>query len=208
MNLDAIVELDKRGRSFGTQGNLFEYRADPKLTASENRQLNGYAIVFNRFSQDLGGFIEQVAPEAVNRMLRDGSDVGSLIDHDWHYILGRRNAGNVRYEKDTFGLRVITDPSKTTYAADLIENIQQRIVSGMSFGFITLEDQWDFKSDPPRRTLLDLKIPETSIVARPAYLDTSVGVRAFQEVAKYHGAWKPSLAFRERELRAREANRR
>jgi uncharacterized protein len=202
-----LLEFDRRGRDIGA-GTVFQYRADPKLAATEGRQLRGYAIVFNRTSQDLGGFVEQVAPEAVQRTLREGADVFSLFNHDWAYVLGRSSAGTMRMMNDPYGLQMVTDPPDPVYPANLIESVRRRDITSMSFGFQTLEDHWDWDQEIPLRTLLDIRLIEGSIVPRPAYLDTTVGVRAFMEIAKHHGRpWRPSMAFRERDQRAKEVQR-
>ncbi len=46
------------------------------------RIIEGYAIVFNELSEDLGGFREVIEPQAVNQELIDKSDIFYLYNHD------------------------------------------------------------------------------------------------------------------------------
>src|SRR4030095_5797375 len=76
--------------------------------------IRGYAIVYNRLSELLGFFKEQIAPEAVTRTLTEGVDLRAVIDHDSRAVLGRLKAGTLRVETDAHGLRVeIHPPNKT-----------------------------------------------------------------------------------------------
>lgn len=170
------------------------------LTASEARRIKGYALVFNRLSEDLGGFREQIAPEAVLRTLREGLDVRALFNHNPEIVLGRTKAGTLRLDKDPHGLAVTIDPPDPVNPPNLLESIRRGDISGMSFSFRTLEDSWDFKTDPPTRTLLDMIVREVSPVTFPAYSDTSIAVRSMDDAARLVG-WKPSMGFRERLLR-------
>ena len=54
---------------------------------TEDMIVEGYAILFNTLSDDLGGFKEIIAPNALNGV--DISDVKCLINHDFSYVIGR-----------------------------------------------------------------------------------------------------------------------
>lgn len=152
--------------------------------AADSRRIRGMAIVFNALSEPLAGgmFREQIAPEAVDRTLRRGLDVRALIDHDPSKILGRTKAGTLRLDKTAQGLQVTIDPPDTTVARDLIESIGRGDVTGMSFGFRSLEDRWDQKTDPPTRTVLDMEMFDVSVVTYPAYPQTDVAVRSLRDL--------------------------
>jgi uncharacterized protein len=144
------------------------------------RIIRGYAIVFDRLSENLGGFRESIAPSAVDRTLKDGIDLRALVDHDSARILGRLSAGTLRVEKDANGLRVEIDPPATSSGQDIVESIRRRDVQGMSFAFRTMPegDDWDFKTDPPTRVVTDMLVREVSIVTWPAYPQTEVALRS------------------------------
>lgn len=155
-----------------------------RLAVGESRRIRGMAIVFNALSDQLGGsagFRERIAPEAVDRTLRNGLDVRALIDHDPSKIIGRTRAGTLRLDKTSQGLQVTIDPPDTTAARDILQSIERGDVTGMSFGFRTINDEWDLKVNPPVRTLTDMEVFDISIVSFPAYPQTDVGLRSLTE---------------------------
>jgi hypothetical protein len=147
-------------------------RVDP----SGDRKLTGHAIVFNRKSLDLGGFKEIILPEAVERTLSEALDVRALVDHEAGRILGRTRAGTLRLRSDGRGLAVEIHPPNTTNARDILESIDRGDVSGMSFSFRTLKDDWRMEDGEVIRDVSDMRMHEVSIVSFPAYPDTDVHV--------------------------------
>lgn len=147
-----------------------------------SRVIRGYAIVFNKLSENLLFFREQIDPAAVDRTLKEKIDLRALVDHDPARILGRLTAGTLRVEKDGHGLQVEIDPPETTSGQDIVESIRRRDVTGMSFAFRTLKDLWDETTEPPTRTVLDMEVREISVVTFPAYPQTEVALRALQAV--------------------------
>lgn len=162
--------------------------AECRAEASDNgRKIRGYAIRFGDLSVDLGGFKEYIAPEAVDRTLNEGLDVRALVDHDSAKVIGRTRAGTLQLRKDSKGLRIEVEPDdEISYARDIMRAVARGDVSGMSFGFRALEDEWDYEGKLPIRTVTDMRISEISIVTFPAYTATDVQVaqrslQAFQE---------------------------
>lgn len=158
---------------------VLERRAylDCRIEADGARHLKGYAIRFHALSLDLGGFQEQIAPEAVDRTLRDATDVRALVDHDSGKVIGRTRAGTLTLSKDSKGLRVDIEPdTEISYARDIMRAVARGDVSGMSFGFRVLEEAWDFEEDPYLRTVLDMELREVSVVSFPAYPSTDISV--------------------------------
>jgi HK97 family phage prohead protease len=144
---------------------------------SSLRKLNGMAIVFNALSVDLGGFREIIDPAAVDRALNEASDVRALVDHDTGKVLGRTRAGTLTLRKESRGLRAIIEPdTEISYVKDLMRSVARGDVSGMSFGFRVLEDEWNYDAKVPVRTVTDMKLSEVSIVSFPAYEQTDVNV--------------------------------
>jgi HK97 family phage prohead protease len=138
--------------------------------------LRGYAIVFNRPSLDLGFFREIIAPEAVDRTLKERVDLRALVNHNDDLVLGRLTAGTLRVEKDAHGLAVEIDPPAARQ--DIVESVRRRDVTGMSFAFRALDDRWDESTNPPTRTVLDMLVREVSIVTFPAYPQTDAALRS------------------------------
>lgn len=173
--------------------------------------LTGYPIVFHSLSQDLGGFKERILPEAVDRTLRAGTNVDALLDHrrETSHILGSTDSGLLRLTKDREGLKVRITPPDTTAVRDAITVIQAGLVKGMSFAFRVWPDgaEWDDEDGIFVRTIKDMEFSEVSIVVNPAYLDTQISARNAAvdaaALAEYRAqAWRPSLAFRTRQVRA------
>jgi HK97 family phage prohead protease len=164
--------------------------------------IEGYASVFNSDSEDLGGFIEQVAPGAFKASLAAGDDVRALIDHDPSRIIGRSKAGTLELSEDATGLHVRIHPPNTQVARDLMESIDRGDISGMSFGFVTRKDAWDYKAQPMRRTILDAALCDVSPVTYPAYPETSVAMRSLEK-ARAEAAGLKRLADATAELEKR-----
>src|SRR5699024_1993202 len=78
--------------------------------------ISGYALKYDTWSQDLGGFVETIDKRALDKA--DLSDVRCLIDHDSSRILGRTKSGTLELEKDDIGLRFECTLPNTTYARD------------------------------------------------------------------------------------------
>lgn len=155
--------------------------------------LEGHAAVFNRPSEDLGCFVEQIDPGCFSRSLREKADVRALVDHDPSRILGRTKPGTLILEEDAEGLLARIFPPDTTAGRDVVESVRRGDLDGMSFAFRTLKDSWDYEKKPPLRTLLDVDLYDVSVVTYPAYPDTSVALRSLarhegREIAEAHEA--------------------
>lgn len=162
-----------------------------RAEASDNgKRIKGYAIRFDVQSVDLGGFKEIIDPAAVDRTLSEGLDVRALVDHDSGKVIGRTRSGTLSLRKDSKGLRVDIEPDdEISYARDIMRAVSRGDVSGMSFGFRTLEDEWNYEGKIPLRTVTDMRISEVSIVTFPAYQQTDVQVaqRSLQAALQAHG---------------------
>jgi HK97 family phage prohead protease len=163
-----------------------------KLTGvdQEAKTLRGLAAVYNSDSEDLGGFIERIAPGAFKRSMNAAQDVRAFWSHDSRLLLGRRSNGTLRLNETSQGLEVEIDLPDTGFARDLAELTRRGDLDQMSFGF-TLpshsSDSWEPHESNPRlkrRTIHDLVLHEVSVVSVPAYPETSVAIRSMQEHRK------------------------
>ncbi len=178
-------------------------QAGAAIAADGLRKMRGYAVVFDSMSEDLGGFRELISPDAVDRTLKDALDVRALVNHDHGKVLGRTTAGTLELVKDRKGLRVLIEPDlEISYAADAMRSVARGDISGMSFGFRVVEDDWNFDAPMAIRTVLDMRISEVSVVAWPAYTATNVeaAVRAMRDARP---RYQPSLATLQRIHRQR-----
>ena len=142
----------------------------------------GYAAVFNQLSEDLGGFRERIAPGAFTKAL--GDDVRALFNHDPNIVLGRTRAKTLRISEDQKGLAIEIDPPQTPVALALMESLRRGDVSQMSFGFQTVNDQWDMIDGAMVRTLMEVRLFDVSPVTYPAYPQTEAALRSLDEFRK------------------------
>ncbi len=152
----------------------------PDVRATDNgRTIGGYAAVFNSRA-NIGGYFEEViAPGAFDDALMQ--DVRALVDHDTGRVIGRTKAGTLRMKQDDMGLAVEIDLPDTSDGRDLATLIERGDVSGMSFGFVVTKETWDETMEPPMRTIQALDLREVSVVAFPAYDDTSIAMRSLEK---------------------------
>ena len=156
--------------------------------AQNGRTIGGYAAVFNSTADIGGSFREVIAPGAFAGAM--SADVRALIDHDSGRVIGRTTAGTLRLKEDDTGLSVEIDLPDTTDGRDLAVLMERGDVSGMSFGFIVTKQTWDETGPIPTRTIEAVDLREVSVVAFPAYDDTSIALRdldsARKETRKHH----------------------
>lgn len=155
--------------------------------------IRGLGIVYNRLSQDLGGFRERIMPGAFDKILgrqRGRVDLVSYFNHDPNMMLGRESAGTLEVTGDTQGVRYVVTPPSTR--ADVMELVSRRDVKGSSFAFQVGRDGESWTSDaagPIREIREAAGLFEMGPVVSPAYVQTSaaVGLRSLE-------AWKRSIA--------------
>ena len=156
-----------------------EIRAMETIKAVDDEQMivEGYALRFNTLSNDLGGFVETISPEALKEA--DLSDVRCYFDHDTSKVLGRTTSETLELNVDDEGLYFRCQLPNTSYSKDLYENIRLGNINQCSFGFILDEDGDSFeKRDSDglfKRTIRKIQsLFDVSIVTYPAYNDTDV----------------------------------
>jgi HK97 family phage prohead protease len=150
----------------------------------KGKKIIGRPVLFNAESENLGGFVEIIAPNAFSEHLSlNELDVKALYEHDRKLLLGRTTSGTLTIQEDNQGLLVEIDPPDTQTARDLLVSIERGDISGMSFGFITEVDEWDYSRDPALRTVIKAKLLEVTVTSDPAYKQTDVQVaqRSFNQ---------------------------
>lgn len=144
--------------------------------------LFGYASVYNRYSQNLGGFVEQVAPGAFKKSIGDRTAVIARYNHDDNYLLGTTEAETLRLLDDETGLGYEVDLPDTTSGRDIAFLSKRGDLRYSSFAFYTRDDEWDVTEQGfPLRTLKAVELVDVAPVNTPAYLDSSAGVRSLAE---------------------------
>ncbi|MDP6077926.1 MAG: HK97 family phage prohead protease, partial [Acidimicrobiales bacterium] len=141
----------------------------------------GYASVFDQMSQNLGGFLERVAPGTFRSTLKQ-ADVRALFNHEPDHLLGRSGAGTLRMEEDDKGLRYEIDLPATTLGHDVAALLRRGDISGSSFGFRTIADEWGETEDGyPLRTLTEVALRDVGPCSFPAYEASEASLRCLAE---------------------------
>ncbi len=155
-----------------------EKRAFPvELRVADDHKIIGHAAIFNRWSEDLGGFKERISPGAFAKAL-ETSDVRALWNHDPNIVLGRTKSGTLKLEEDSRGLKVEIDPP--SWADGYMETIKRGDVSEMSFAFVVSDTGEEWEDN--KRTINEFaQIFDVCPVTYPAYPQTDVKIRSLIE---------------------------
>ena len=153
---------------------------------STGKQLEGYALMFNQPSKDLGGFVEQIDPKALQNT--DLSQVLFLNDHNFNQPIAKVGSG-LTLDVDDQGLHFVVDiDDSVSYEADLYNLIQKGVVTSMSFGFELPDDgsgeQWteDTATGVVTRLITNIQtLYEISAVSIPAYDASTVATRSYEK---------------------------
>jgi HK97 family phage prohead protease len=149
----------------------FEVRAE-----GDGMTFTGYASVFNSPSEDLGGFVEYVAPGAFRRSLQSRNEVKLLWNHDAGEPLASLRGGTMSLVEDNRGLKVTAQLPNTSRGRDVAELLRTKVIDTMSFGFNVIRDSWS--TDGKTRTLESVRLFEVSVVSFAAYPATTAQVRS------------------------------
>ena len=157
------------------------FSADLRAIRTEegDGQIEGYSAVFNKYSEDLGGFREKIKPGAFAEALKT-SDARALFNHDPNIVLGRQSAGTLELKEDKKGLFMRVKPPKTQRAEEIMASIQRGDITQQSFGFTIAEDSWRTSEKYGEvRTIEKIgRLFDVSPVTFPAYPDTKVALRS------------------------------
>lgn len=107
----------------------------------------------------------------------DMSDIIFLYDHKGN-VLARKSNGTLIVEPDAHGLFVAADLSKSVAARNMYEEIQNGLVTKMSWAFKVREDAYDRQTHT--RTIKRIqKVFDVSAVSRPANFSTDISARSW-----------------------------
>lgn len=148
-------------------------------STSESRHIEGYAIVFNSLSNDLGGFREIIEQGAITDELIKNSDILCLMNHDIKRgVLARsyQGRGSLKLDIDEHGLHYSFEAPKTALGDEVLEGIRRGDISKCSFAFVCGEDNWtkDENGEYIRHVKKIKNLYDVSLVYHPAYEGTEV----------------------------------
>lgn len=160
--------------------------------------------------------IERIAKGTFDRTIREDQDVRGLKNHNPDQMLGRTASGTMTLSVDKVGLVFRIDPPDTQAGRDTVAEIRRGDISGSSFSFQILVEEWrEELADPDEpdglkitiRTIKDVRLFDTGPVTFPAYTGTDSAVRGCgmcvrtedaDDVRKARDAWRTRLADRNR----------
>ena len=146
-----------------------------------NHRIGGYAAKFDKLSQNLGGFVEQIQRGFFDKS-RDAAWSGVMARYNHELLLATTAAGSLRLGIDDTGLDYELDLLDDVASERVRKLVERGDVSQSSFAFYTHEDDWGMTEQGfPMRTLITGTLVDVAPVDQPAYLDTSTGLRSLAE---------------------------
>lgn len=143
--------------------------------------IHGYASVFNKDSENLGGFVERIDPHAFDSVL--DNDVRCLFNHDPNVVLGRTKSETLKLAVDDNGLKYEYEQPDTQAARDLTTLMERGDIAESSFAFEVEEEEWDTGENGIKTRLIKKvkRLHDVSPVTYPAYPDATVAKRSLKE---------------------------
>lgn len=118
--------------------------------------------------------------EVIDRHALDEADMSDVImqyDHNGK-VLARQSNKTLIIEPDDKGLFVCADLSKSQASKELYEEINNGLVTRMSWAFTVAEESYN--KDTRTRTILKVKkVYDVSAVSIPANQDTEISARSY-----------------------------
>jgi HK97 family phage prohead protease len=132
----------------------------------------GHAAVFDKLSENLGGFQERINKNAFDDVL--DNDVRAFFNHDPNHLLARSTSGTLRLSTDNEGLKYEFDVPDTTTGRDLLVSMKRGDITQSSFAFTVEDDSWEVENGMDVRTINKVKrLYDVSPVSIPAYPDAN-----------------------------------
>lgn len=155
----------------------------------DSRIVEGYAVVFNSQSEDLG-FYETINPAAITEEVLMRSDVFCLFNHDQDKVLARSKygTGSLQLQLDEQGLKYTFQAPNTDIGNSLLEYLKRGDIDSSSFAFTVSTDEgsevWTTGTDGRQyREILKIdELHDVSPVWNPAYSSTSVSQRTLDKL--------------------------
>ena len=189
MRRSMLPEVERRE----TPLTLTDFTIRAAATENSDPVFTGHAAVFDSRTA-IGnpltwGFYEEIASGAFTKTLKEG-DARFLVDHDTSKLVARISSGDLRLEEDKVGLSADADlDQEVSYVRDLTRNVEKRRITGMSFGFRVVKDDWltetvstsdGQEADVEVRIIREVELFEVSAVTFPAYEETDAALRAIR----------------------------
>ena len=102
-------------------------------------------------------------------------------------------------------MRFELTPPNTTIGKDLLVSVSRGDITGMSFGFIASQEEWNFDVEPCQRTVKKAELFEVTVTSIPAYPESSVEIAKRSMVAAKEKTQEHSTALLKQWLDVMEA---
>ena len=141
--------------------------------------VEGYATTFNK-PYELYEYDGIKYYEVINRNALDDADMSDVImqyDHEGK-VMARQSNNTLTIQPNDHGLFIRADLSKSNASKELYEEINNGLVTRMSWAFSVAEDKYN-KETRTREILKVKKVYDVSAVSIPANQDTEISARSF-----------------------------
>lgn len=176
MGVDELRNADQR-----RAGSLVFAVADVEVRAIDRdgrSALEGYAAVFDEFSEPMYWGREKIARGAFIKTLKSDIDVIANLEHEGGLnVLGRRSNESLDLVEDDRGLLATIYPPDTQSGRDTVLMVRDGYLRQMSFMFRVQRQELDETEDELVRTLLEVDLFDVAVVAMPAYPTTTVDLK-------------------------------
>lgn len=175
--------------------------------AEESRTIEGYCMMFGVRSKLLcewwDPYYEVLEPGCITKETLDKQDIKLTMYHDSHIILARskNGVGTLNYEVDSTGVKFWAEMPKTPDGDTALELVKRGDIDGCSFIYSTDEEDSEncvtyekVKENNDEGETVEVlvrhvkridKIYDFTITPNPAYLETSVSRREFEETTGF-----------------------
>lgn len=167
--------------------------AEPDDESSTMPKLTGYMLRFNEATEIdsifEGRFIEEIAPGAARKSLRENQSMRVLFNHGHDPSIGEKPIAEPRFLEDTEGVRY-DEPE--LFDADYVRELVPALRAGQlgsSFKFRVTREEIDEEPEKsetnpdgiPERRITELRLYEGGPVTFPAYEGSSAGARSLAD---------------------------
>ena len=158
----------------------------------DNKELRieGYFVVYDDETMLWDGVYEKIDRHAFDGELE--KDIRALIGHDMEKVLGRTKNKTLTLKSDDKGLwGSILINRNDPEALSLYQKVKRGDVDKCSFGFIPTDEECTERSNGSLFTVKKCDLIEVSVVAFPAYENTSISARK-KDFEKKRGEFRKS----------------
>lgn len=157
-----------------------EIRSLPLNGGAQEGLIYGYAANYEAY--DMGAFNERIERSAFAEV--DSFDIHALLNHNYDYVLARRNKGKGTLElrADDQGLYFEFTAPETSTGKEARTLVERGDLDQASWAFTVAEERWDnVKGEKPTRVITKVaEIFDISLTPRGANPSTAVAMRSLE----------------------------